>query len=405
MTDVSRETFDQVMVPNYAPLNILPTKGEGCKLWDTQGNEYVDFAGGIAVNALGHCHPELVKALKIQSEKLWHLSNVFTNEPALRLAKKLVDATFADRVFFSNSGGEANEAAFKLARKYASDNFGADKNEIISFKQSFHGRTLFTVSVGGQPKYTQGFEPLPQGITHLEFNNIKMLEQAVSNKTCAIVLEPIQGEGGIISATKAFVEKVRELCDKYNAVMILDEIQTGMGRTGELFAYMLHGIEPDVMTSAKALGCGFPIGAMLAKEKYAAALNVGSHGSTYGGNALACAVANKAFDIINDPALLAGVKDKRALFETKLQMIDEKYDLFSEIRGEGLLIGAALNEEYHGRARDFMVSALEQHLMILMAGPNVIRFAPSLLVTEAEIEQGMAAFEKAIGKVVGGIEN
>lgn len=401
MTELTRETFDQVMVPNYAPLTVIPVKGLGAKLWDKQGNEYIDFAGGIAVNALGHCHPELVAALKDQSEKLWHLSNVFTNEPALALAKKLVDATFADKVFFSNSGGEANEAAFKLARKYASSNFGADKNEIISFKQSFHGRTLFTVSVGGQSKYTEGFEPLPQGITHLEYNNIEMLENAVSDKTCAVVLEPIQGEGGIIPCTQAFLEKARELCDKHNALLILDEIQTGMGRTGALFAYMHYGVEPDVLTSAKALGGGFPIGAMLTKDKFAAALKVGTHGSTYGGNALACAVASKAFDILNNQELLASVNDKRALFDTKLQMINEKYDVFSAIRGKGLLVGAALNEKYSGRARDFMEAALANNLMILMAGPNVIRLAPSLLVTEAEIEQGMAAFEKAVAKVVG----
>ena len=400
MTDVSRDTFDQVMVPNYSPLKVIPVKGEGCKLWDKEGNEYIDFAGGIAVNALGHCHPELVKALADQGEKLWHLSNVFTNEPALELAQKMVDNTFADKVFFANSGGEANEAAFKLARKYASENFGPEKNEIISFKQSFHGRTLFTVSVGGQPKYTQGFEPLPQGITHLEYNNIEELEKAVSDKTCAIVLEPVQGEGGIIPADKVFIEKVRELCDTYNAVLIFDEIQTGMGRTGELFAYMLHGVEPDVLTSAKALGGGFPIGAMLAKEKFAAALKVGTHGSTYGGNALGCAVASKAFDIISFQEVLDGVKEKRNLFNTKLQMINEKYEIFDEVRGEGLLIGCALKEKYLGRARDFMVAALEQNLMLLMAGPNVVRMAPSLLVTEAEIEQGMAAFEKAIAKVV-----
>lgn len=304
------------------------------------------------------------------------------------------------RCFFANSGGEANEAAFKLARKYASDNFGAEKNEIISFKQSFHGRTLFTVCVGGQPKYTRGFEPLPQGITHLAFNDIKMLEQAVSDRTCAIVLEPIQGEGGIIPADKAFVKKVRELCDKFDAVMILDEIQTGMGRTGSLFAYMGYGVEPDLLTSAKALGGGFPIGAMLSREKFAKSLNVGSHGSTYGGNALACAVAAKAFDIINTDEVLAGVSEKRVLFETKLQMINEKYDVFDEIRGQGLLIGAALNNQYLGRARAFMVASLAQNLMVLMAGPDVIRFAPSLLLTEAEIEQGMAAFERAVAKVV-----
>lgn len=400
MTEVSRETFDQVMVPNYSPLKIIPVKGEGAKLWDKDGNEYIDFAGGIAVNALGHCHPELVGALKEQAEKLWHLSNVFTNEPALELAEKLVENTFADKVFFANSGGEANEAAFKLARKYASENFGPEKNEIISFTQSFHGRTLFTVSVGGQPKYTQGFEPLPGGITHLEFNNVEMLEKAVSDKTCAIVLEPVQGEGGIIPASEEFMLKIRELCDKHNAVMVLDEIQSGMGRTGKLFAYMHHSVEPDVLTSAKALGGGFPIGAMLAKEKFAAALKVGTHGSTYGGNALGCAVASKAFDVINTNETLSGVEDKHNLFKTKLQMINEKYNILDEVRGKGLLIGGALNETYKGRARDFMTAALEENVMILMAGPNVIRFAPSLLVSEAEIEKGMAGLEKAVSKVV-----
>lgn len=400
MTEVTRETFDQVMVPNYSPLKIIPVKGEGTKLWDKDGTEYIDFAGGIAVNALGHCNPDLVAALKEQADKLWHLSNVFTNKPALELAQKLVNSTFADKVFFANSGAEANEAAFKLARKYAYDNFGPEKNEIISFKQSFHGRTLFTVSVGGQPKYTEGFGPIPQGITHLEYNNVKMLKKAISDKTCAVVLEPLQGEGGIIPASPEFMRKVRKLCNKYNAAMVLDEIQTGMGRTGELFAYMQTEVEPDILTSAKALGGGFPIGAMLATDKFAKALSFGTHGSTYGGNALACAVANKAFDIISDPAVLDGVKEKAALFRTKLQMINEKYEVFDEIRGQGLLIGAALNENYRGRARDFMVASLEQNLMLLVAGADVVRFTPSLLVTEADIEQGIAAFEKAVAKLV-----
>jgi len=402
MTQLTRELFNQVMVPNYAPLPIIPVKGRGARLWDQEGREYVDFAGGIAVNALGHCHPELVAALKSQADKLWHLSNVYTNEPALELAKKLVDNTFADKVYYANSGGEANEAAFKLARKWAHNNFGAEKYEIIAFKQAFHGRTLFTVSVGGQPKYTEGFEPLPQGITHLEYNNLQMLAEHISDKTCAVVLEPLQGEGGIIPATKEFIEGARELCDKHNAILIFDEIQTGMGRTGELFAYMHYGVEPDVLTSAKALGGGFPIGAMLVKDQFAGALNVGSHGSTYGGNALGCAVASKAFDIINDRALLDGVTEKHHLFATKLQMINDQYHIFDEVRGQGLLIGGALNEQFKGRARDFMVSALEQGVMVLMAGPNVVRFAPSLLITEADIEQGMQAFEKAVAKIVNG---
>lgn len=399
MSKFTIDTFKQVMVPNYSPLNIIPVKGEGTKLWDQQGNEYLDLAGGIAVNALGHCNPDLVSVLKQQADQLWHLSNVYTNQPALELAQKLIDATFAEKVFFCNSGSEANEAAFKLARKYASDNFGAEKNEIIAFNQSFHGRTLFTVSVGGQPKYTQGFEPLPQGITHLPFNDIQALEKAVSQKTCAIVLEPVQGEGGIIPAEKQFMQKVRELCDKYSAVMILDEIQTGMGRTGKLFAYMHDNIQPDILTSAKALGGGFPVGAMLTSDKVAQSFKVGSHGSTYGGNALACAVAGKAFDLINNPELLDSVKHKHEIFKKQLTAINEKYLTFKEIRGSGLLIGCALNDKFKGRAREFMHAALEQKLMILMAGPDVLRFAPSLLISEDEIAQAMQCFDKALSTV------
>jgi acetylornithine/N-succinyldiaminopimelate aminotransferase len=402
MSDVSRKTFDEVMVPNYSPLEIVPVKGEGVKLWDDKGDEYLDLTGGIAVNALGHSNPDLIEALKTQADKIWHLSNVYTNQPALELAQKLVDATFADKVFYCNSGGEANEAAFKLARKYASDNFSSEKNEIISFTQSFHGRTLFTVSVGGQPKYTKGFEPLPQGITHLTYNHIAELEKAVSDKTCAIVLEPIQGEGGIIPATDEFMRKVRELCDKHNALMIVDEIQTGMGRTGKLYAYMHHDVKPDILTSAKALGGGFPIGAMLATAKVSESFKVGTHGTTYGGNPLACAVAGKAFDIINQPDLLSAVEQKFELIKSKLTQLNEKYDVFTEIRGKGLLIGCQLNEKYTGKAREFMIAALHEHLMILMAGPNVIRLAPSLLISESEIEQAIIAFDKAIAKVVNG---
>ncbi len=402
MSDVSRETFDQVMVPNYSPLNMVPVKGQGVRLWDDKGNEYLDFTGGIAVNALGHSNPDLIEALKTQADKLWHLSNVYTNQPALELAQKLVNGTFADRVFFCNSGGEANEAAFKLARKYASDNFSSDKNEIISFTQSFHGRTLFTVSVGGQPKYTKGFEPLPQGITHLTYNDVAMLENAVSDKTCAVVLEPMQGEGGIIPATDEFIQKVRELCDKHNALMILDEIQTGMGRTGKLYDYMNYDVKPDILTSAKALGGGFPIGAMLTTDKVAGSFNVGTHGTTYGGNPLACAVASRAFDLISDSALLASISQKFELFKEKLTQLNEKHAVFSEIRGKGLLIGCQLDEKFAGRARDFMIAALDESLMILMAGPNVIRLAPSLLVSEPEIEKGMQIFEKAIAKVING---
>ena len=397
---VSRATFDKVMVPNYAPQQMVPVRGKGSRVWDQEGKEYVDFSGGIAVNALGHCHPKLLKVLKDQSEKLWHLSNVYTNEPALTLGQRLTEATFADKVFFCNSGAEANEAAFKLARKYAFDNVGPEKHEIISFSNSFHGRTLFTVSVGGQPKYCEGYAPVPAGITHLPFNDLEALKAAISDKTCAVVMEPIQGEGGILPADPAFLQGVRELCDQHSALLIFDEIQTGFGRTGELYAYMGTDVVPDILTSAKALGGGFPIGAMLTTAKIADSFGFGSHGSTYGGNPLACAVSLKVLEIIKDDHLLANVTSKSGLFRRELQNINKKHGVFKEIRGKGLLIGAELEKEWHGKGKDFLAAAAKEGLMLLVAGPNVLRFAPSLIIPDGDIREGMAALERAVSQVL-----
>jgi acetylornithine/N-succinyldiaminopimelate aminotransferase len=322
---INRALFDQVMVPNYAPSTVIPVKGEGSRVWDQENNEYIDFAGGIAVNCLGHCHPNLVKALKEQGEKIWHLSNVMTNEPALRLAEKLANATFADKVYFANSGAEANEAALKLARRWALDVHGEHKSQIISFKKGFHGRTFFTVTVGGQEAYSDGFGPKPGAIEHATYNDLASLEALISDNTCAVMLEPLQGEGGIISPTPEFIQGVRELCDKHNALLIFDEVQTGVGRTGELYAYMGLGVTPDILTTAKALGGGFPIGAMITTTEIAAHLKIGTHGSTYGGNPLACAVAEAAFDTVNTDEVLNGVKEKSALFMNGLKAINEKY--------------------------------------------------------------------------------
>ncbi|HEY9043369.1 MAG TPA: aspartate aminotransferase family protein [Rheinheimera sp.] len=399
---VTRSVFDEVMVPNYAPSKIIPVKGEGSRVWDQQGNEFIDFAGGIAVNCLGHCHPALVSALKDQADKLWHLSNVMTNEPALLLAKALVDATFAEKVYFANSGAESNEAALKLARRYAKDKYGEQKNQIIAFKQGFHGRTFFTVTVGGQPAYSDGFGPKPEAIVHAEFNNLDSLKALINDNTCAVMVEPVQGEGGVMPASKEFIKGVRELCDKHNALLIFDEVQTGVGRTGELYAYMGYGVTPDILTTAKALGGGFPIGAMLTTTEIAKHLVVGTHGSTYGGNPLACAVALAAVTTVNTPAVLNGVKAKAQLFKAGLNKINEKYHVFSEIRGSGLLIGAVLNSDYAGKARDIMLAAAEQGLMALVAGTNVVRFAPSLVIPDADIEAGLARFEQAVASVVKG---
>ncbi|WP_137168309.1 aspartate aminotransferase family protein [Salinimonas lutimaris] len=398
--NVTRATFDEVMVPNYNPAGMVPVRGEGSRVWDQDGAEYIDFAGGIAVNVLGHCHPELVGALTEQGNKLWHLSNVFTNEPALRLAKKLNDATFSERVYFANSGAEANEAALKLARRFALDNYGEDKNQIIAFNKGFHGRTFFTVTVGGQAAYSDGFGPKPGAVEHCDYNDLAAFEQLISDKTCAVMMEPLQGEGGIISPDPDFVKGVRELCDKHNALLIFDEVQSGVGRTGQLYAYMGLGVTPDILTTAKSLGGGFPIGAMLTTEAIAAHLKPGTHGSTYGGNPLACAIAEKALDIVNTPEVLGGVEAKEALYRELLGKINDKYNVFSEIRGKGMLLGCALNEQFAGRARDFLVASANEKLMVLVAGVNVVRFAPSLVIPDEDIKEGLARFERAVAAVV-----
>ncbi|EQB8943891.1 aspartate aminotransferase family protein [Vibrio parahaemolyticus] len=397
---VERGLFDEVMVPCYNPMEMIPVRGKGSRIWDQDDNEYIDFAGGIAVSCLGHCHPVMVDALTEQGNKLWHLSNVMTNEPALRLAKKLTEVSFAERVFFANSGAEANEAALKLARRYAADVHGPEKSEIIAFKQGFHGRTFFTVTVGGQAAYSDGFGPKPGDVTHLPYNDIEALQAHMSDRTCAVMMEPLQGEGGIVPPTPEFAQAVRELCDKHNALLIFDEVQTGNGRTGHFYAYQGLGITPDILSTAKSLGGGFPIGAMLTTAKLAEHLKVGTHGSTYGGNPLACAVAEAVVNEVTKPEVLAGVLEREALFRAGLENINAKYNLFSEVRGKGLLLGAALNEEWQGRARDVLVAAGKQGLLVLVAGANVVRFTPSLVITQQEIEEGLAKLDKAIATLV-----
>ncbi|MEQ5401533.1 aspartate aminotransferase family protein [Providencia rettgeri] len=398
---VNRQTFDQVMLPIFSPAEFIPVKGEGSRVWDQQGKEYIDFAGGIAVLALGHCHPSLVAAVREQSEKLWHVSNIFTNEQALKLAQKLTNATFADRAFFVNSGSEANEAAFKLARRYAITKYNPYKTKIIAFKQAFHGRTLFTVSVGGQAKYADGFGPKPADIIHVPFNDLDAVKAVIDENTCAVVLEPVQGEGGVTPATSEFLQGVRKLCDENNALLIFDEVQSGMGRTGKLFSYMHYNVVPDILTTAKALGGGFPISAMITTEEIAKTMEVGSHGTTYGGNPLACAVGNAAFDIINTEDVLNGVQKRRELFIAHLNKLNDKYHIFSEIRGMGLLIGAELDGKLLNRSKDILQASAVEGLMMLNAGTNVLRFTPSLIISEEEINNGMAKLATAIGKLLG----
>ena len=385
---VTRQTFDEVLVPTYAPAAMVPVRASGLDLWDQDGKHYLDFTAGIAVTSLGHAHPVLVDALTRQINTLWHLGNGYTNEPVLRLALALTEATFADRAFFCNSGAEANEAALKLARKYAHTKFGPHKSRIVSCFSSFHGRTLFTVSVGGQPKYTEGFEPLPQEINHIPYNDIEAARAAIGDDVAAVIVEPIQGEGGVIPGNPDYLKALREFCDQTGALLVFDEVQSGVGRTGKLFAYMGMGVTPDILTSAKALGNGYPIGAMLTTNEIASHFSVGSHGTTYGGNPLAATVALNVVQTINTPAFLARVKEASARIFANLTKLAADYpQLFGKVRGSGLLIGLPVADGYKGRAKDYTKAAEALGLMLLIAGPDVIRLAPALIVSDAQIAE------------------
>lgn len=394
---LNRQDFNQYMVPVFAPASFIPVRGQGSRLWDQNEKEYIDFAGGIAVNALGHAHPVAVNALIEQGQKLWHIGNGYTNEPVLSLAKQLVDHTFADKVFFCNSGAEANEAALKLARKIG---LAKNKNKIIAFKNAFHGRTLFTVTAGGQPKYSQDFAPLPQGIEHVAFNDLDAARAAIDEHTCAVIVEPIQGEGGVLPGDPEFLKGLRQLCNEKDALLIFDEVQTGVGRTGALYAYMNTEVVPDILTTAKALGGGFPIGAMITTEQYANGFVVGDHGTTYGGNPLATAVAGAVFHYINTSEVLEGVKVRSQKIIDGLNLINAKHAVFHTIRGQGLLLGCVLKPEYAGKAKDIVTLSGAEGLITLVAGADVVRFTPSLIISDEEIEQGLARFERAVAQFV-----
>jgi succinylornithine aminotransferase len=385
---VTRQTFDEVLVPTYAPAAMVPVRASGLDVWDQDGKHYLDFTSGIAVTSLGHCNPVIVEALTRQANTLWHVGNGYTNEPVLRLASALIDATFADRAFFANSGAEANEAALKLARKYAHAKFGPQKSRIVSCYSSFHGRTLFTVSVGGQSKYTEGFEPLPPSINHINYNDIESARAAITDDVAAVIVEPIQGEGGVIPGDIEFLKTLRALCDQTGALLIFDEVQSGVGRTGALYDYMNVGVTPDILTSAKALGNGYPIGAMLTTNEIAQALNVGSHGTTYGGNPLATTIALAVIEQINQPAFLARVREASAKIFANLEKLAADYpQLFAKPRGKGLLIGLPMADATKGRSKDYTKVAEKLGLMLLIAGPDVVRLAPALVVSDAQIAE------------------
>lgn len=392
-------------LPVYRPRDVVLDHGKGARVWDTQGRDYVDFGAGIAVNALGHQDPDLLEALTTQAHKLWHTSNVFYSEPPLRLAEELVSASgFAERVFLCNSGTEANEAAIKLVRKWAaSQGRGADKRVIVTFRGSFHGRTLAAVTATAQPKYQEGYEPLPGGFRYLDFNDVPALEAAFAHgDVAAVMLEPVQGEGGVLPAAPGFVQRVRELCDQYNALLVLDEIQSGMGRTGTLFAYVQDGAKPDIVTMAKALGCGFPIGAMLAGPKVAEVMQFGAHGTTFGGNPLAAAVARVALRKLSSADLLAHVKRQSQALRDGLARLNASLPLFDEVRGRGLMLGAVLNEANKGKAGAILDHAAAHGLLVLQAGPDVLRFVPALNISDEDLAEGLARLEAALRSFVAG---
>nr|WP_082902680.1 acetylornithine/succinyldiaminopimelate transaminase [Paraburkholderia ginsengiterrae] len=395
---VQRSDFGELIAPTYSPANLIPQIGEGSYVWDTNGRLYIDLAGGVAVTGLGHAHPELIAELRAQSELVWHVGNVFTNEPVLRLASQLTESTFASRVFFANSGAEANEAALKLARKVAFDKGAAasGKTEIVAFQNSFHGRTLFTVGVGGQPKYSTPFAPLPSSIKHLPFNDCEAALAGISEKTCAVIFELVQGESGVRPATEAFVNALRTRCDEVDALLIFDEVQTGVGRTGDLFAYMGYHVIPDILTTAKALGNGFPIGAMLTRSDLAEYFTAGSHGSTFGGNPLAAAVAAKVMEIVRRPETLEGVKVRHAFCMQRLEDIAARTGVFSEVRGRGMLIGAELSERYRGQSSRLVDCGYAAGVFTLMAGPDVLRLTPSLIIPLDVLAEAMDALSEAV---------
>ncbi|MDX1606575.1 MAG: aspartate aminotransferase family protein [Candidatus Competibacterales bacterium] len=390
-------------VPNYKPREMILDHGRGARLWDLDGNDYYDLGAGIAVSALGHQDPELLAALEAQARRLWHTSNIYFTEPAVRLADELAGHSFAERVFFCNSGAEANEAAIKLARRYASQHHPPEKRDIVTFCGGFHGRTLATVTATAQPKYHAGFEPLPGGFRYCAFNDFGAAAAMIGENTCAVLVEPIQGEGGIVPARPGFLLHLRELCDRTSALLILDEIQSGMGRSGRLFAHQWEeGLTPDVMTLAKGLGGGMPIGALLVGRKAAETLDLGSHGSTFGGNPLACAAARVVLRRVADNRLLGHVQYQGERLRQWLETLNGELELFREIRGRGLMLGAELSEARAGQAGELMEQCRQHGVLVLQAGADVLRLVPPLTITPRELDAALERLDAALRRFAAG---
>lgn len=379
------------LMETYSRFDVVFERGLGTKVYDTEGKEYLDFVAGVAVNCLGHCNSAIIKALNEQSRKLIHVSNLYWTPAQGELAEKLVSMSDHDEVFFCNSGTEANETAIKIARKYGKLTDIPEKHEIITMDNSFHGRTMGSLAITGQSKYQKDFLPLMSGVKSVKFNDIDELEKNISKKTCAVIIEPIQGEGGIISADKEFLIKAKQLCEEYDALLIFDEVQCGIGRTGDLFAYQSFGVIPDIICMAKGLGGGFPIGAVLANKK-ASVLKPGDHGCTFGGNPLGCAVSLAVLKELTEKSILDEVKDKEKIFKEEIKKLMIKYDFIKKIDGKGLMLGIHLDIE----AKKVASKAFDKGLLIIGAGSNIVRIVPPLNITVGEIKKGLEILEEVL---------
>lgn len=395
-TEELRQDTERYLMNTYARTPISIVRGRGSRVYDLEGREYLDFVAGIAVNVLGHCHPDVVAAIQKQAQQLLHTSNLYHTEPQVKLARTLVDHSFAKKVFFCNSGAEANEAAIKLARRYAHQKYGADRYEIITMRQSFHGRTMATLTATGQEKVQKGFEPLLPGFTYVSFNDLSAVEQALTGKTAAILLEPIQGEGGVHVADRPYLKGLRDLCRERDLLLIFDEIQTGVGRTGTLFAYEQLGVEPDIMTLAKGLGGGMPIGACLATDDVAAAFTPGTHASTFGGNPLACAAALAVFHVLLEGRVLEQSRRMGDHLAKGLQDLKDRLPIVKDVRGLGLLRGMELSVD----GKPVVADCLARGLLINCTMDRVLRFVPPLIITQREIDRLLDTLSHVLSKRV-----
>lgn len=384
------ERGKNVVMNTYGRLPMAIVKGDGAWVWDTEGKSYLDFLTGLAVNSLGHNHPAIVRAVQEQAKEIMHTSNLYWIPNQVALAERLVEHSFADKVFFCNSGAEANEAAFKLARKYAKKNFGEQKYEVVTLENSFHGRTLATLTLTGQTKYQEGYDPLPAGCSYAKLNDLEDLKAKINKNTAAVFIEPIQGEGGVLQASIEFLQGARALCDQFGALLIFDEVQCGIGRTGKLFAYEWSGVTPDVMTIAKALGGGVPIGAMLAIDEVAKAFQPGDHASTFGGNPLATAVGCAVLDVMLEDGFMEGVQERSEYFQKGLEELAEKYQTGDPVRGQGFILGWPVSK----LGPEIVEACRLNGLLINCVGGKILRFLPPLIVEKQEMDKALGILDE-----------